>query len=598
MPMHASPDMNCGADRPTAAAARLGRRARGFGSAFRRDESGVMIAYSLFFFLIMLIVGGIGVDFMHYEMSRTRLQNTLDRAVLAAADLQQELDPASVVEDYLSKAGIDATLTGTPTVNAGLNYRDVAANATLDVPTQFIHMLGFDKLVAPAGAKAEERIEGVEISLVLDISNSMNSNNRLVNLKPAAREFIDAVMALAEHGDVSVSLIPYNTQVNAGKELLSHYAVTMEGPSDFGGISFDPFTGILTGGAQPHDYSHCVNFQDADFNSPALSTTDPLEQTMHFDYFTYYDPTDPTDWNRAAQNWPPQADEQSRPSFPPTGWEMPIPVCPTWDGTAITPWSVNDTELKNRIDGLVANGNTSIDVAMKWATALLDPGTQPVVTAMIADGQVDPLAAALPRAYDAQDVLKVIVVMTDGQNTNQYMMPDDMRTTLSDVYFDPPSGNFSIYYQGRLKYYWPHDNTWNNKAYGNTLPGVGTAVRLSYQELFAWVSAAQNAWYLYGAAEQSLGAGGRDRAWAEWYSNLTEKVDGATKDNRLQRICQAAKDNEVVVYTIGFEATANGNAQLRNCATSPGHFYTAAGTNITDVFQAIAVSITQLRLTQ
>ncbi|MEZ5716880.1 MAG: pilus assembly protein TadG-related protein, partial [Paracoccaceae bacterium] len=311
------------------------RRARRFG----RDESGVMIAYSIFFLLIMLIVGGIGVDFMHYEMSRTRLQNTLDRAVLAAADMQQTQDPVAVVEDYLAKAGVDAQLTGTPVVNTGLNYRDVAASATLTVPTQFIHMLGFNSLTAPGAAKAEEKIEAIEIALVLDVSGSMNSNNRLINLKPAAREFIDAVMDLTEEGDVSVSLIPYNTQVSAGPDLLKHYSYEIGGtntittlPSELGPVLAAGLQShLLTPGITQHDYSHCVNFDAASFGSTTIPTNVTLEQTMHFDMFSYAEST----------TWPPVADT------------MPTPLCNTSANADIMVMSTDDIALKNRIDDLV-----------------------------------------------------------------------------------------------------------------------------------------------------------------------------------------------------------------------------------------------------
>ncbi|MDU8929990.1 pilus assembly protein [Alisedimentitalea sp. MJ-SS2] len=516
---------------------------------FARDESGVMIAYSVFFFLIMLIVGGIGVDFMHFEMKRTRLQNTLDRAVLAAADLQQTLDPAAVVEDYLAKASINATLSSAPTVNTGLNFRDVAAHATLNVPTQFIHMLGIDTLSAPAAAQAEEKIEAVEIALVLDVSGSMRSNNRLVNLKPAAREFIDTMLGLAAPGDVNVSIIPYNTQVNAGETLLKHYNVSNE-----------------------HSYSHCVNFDTADFGTAALMTAQSLERTMHFDMFTY-----------------------SSGSFPPVASDLNSPICNTAAYSEIMTMEVNGTTLKNQIDALQAGGNTSIDIGMKWAATLLDPGTRPVITQMITDGDVDAVNAGKPLGYDEPNSLKVIVVMTDGQNTSQYMLPDHMRGTMSNVLYDTDSGRRSIlvaHTDGTIEYFWVDDETMNPEPYGNHDPGPKTAVRLSYQQLFAYNSVASNARYTYGPY---LGLG---TAWDTWYTNLPDRVNGTEKDARLQSICSAVKDNNVVVYAIGFEATANGNAQLSKCASSPSHFFNATGVSITDVFQSIAVSIAQLRLTQ
>jgi Flp pilus assembly protein TadG len=328
---------------------------------FAGDESGVMVAYSIFFLLIILMMAGMGVDFMHYEMKRTQLQNVLDNSVLAAADLQQDKDPATVVEDYFTKSGIDATLTGAPDVENRVNYRRVHAGAELQVPTQFIHMLGFDSLTAPAAATAEEAIEGIEVVLVLDISGSMNSNNRLINLKPAANEFVDSVLALTDPKDITISIVPYNTQVNAGAELLSNYNVTNE-----------------------QSYSNCINFENTDFFTTALSTTHQFDRVSHFDpwfrntkHSNTYSGNSHLSPGDSGYVYPPTV-------FPPTAASLTYSVCPVDDSSKILLMSNNATELHNKINSLVANGNTSIDVAMKWAGALIDPGTRPVVSGMIA----------------------------------------------------------------------------------------------------------------------------------------------------------------------------------------------------------------------
>ena len=44
---------------------------------FRHDEGGVMVAFSMIMLLLMLMIGGIGIDIMRFEMDRARLQNTL-----------------------------------------------------------------------------------------------------------------------------------------------------------------------------------------------------------------------------------------------------------------------------------------------------------------------------------------------------------------------------------------------------------------------------------------------------------------------------------------------------------------------------------------
>ncbi|MEI6098970.1 MAG: Tad domain-containing protein, partial [Alphaproteobacteria bacterium] len=84
----------------------LGARLRGF----CRDQDGALIIFGLMLFILMLMIGGLAVDLMRHENTRTRLQNTLDRSVLAAASLNQTRPPADVVRDYMLKAGLTEQL--------------------------------------------------------------------------------------------------------------------------------------------------------------------------------------------------------------------------------------------------------------------------------------------------------------------------------------------------------------------------------------------------------------------------------------------------------------------------------------------------------
>ncbi|TAG21449.1 MAG: hypothetical protein EAZ40_08960, partial [Rhodobacterales bacterium] len=58
---------------------------------FRDDEGGSMAIIMIFTFLAMIIFGGIAVDVMRFETRRVAMQQTLDRAALAAAGLPAAL---------------------------------------------------------------------------------------------------------------------------------------------------------------------------------------------------------------------------------------------------------------------------------------------------------------------------------------------------------------------------------------------------------------------------------------------------------------------------------------------------------------------------
>jgi hypothetical protein len=81
-------------------------------------------------------------------------------------------------------------------------------------------------------------------------------------------------------------------------------------------------------------------------------------------------------------------------------------------------------------------------------------------------------------------------------------------------------------------------------------------------------------------------------------SNAITKTSYGDKDDQLLAVCNAAKQQGVVVFAIGFEAPNEGRAVLQDCATADAYYYDAEGTTISDAFAGIASAINALRLTQ
>jgi len=86
--------------------------------------------------------------------------------------------------------------------------------------------------------------------------------------------------------------------------------------------------------------------------------------------------------------------------------------------------------------------------------------------------------------------------------------------------------------------------------------------------------------------------------YTNWLYNPTNVLGNATKNSRTSSICQATKDAGVIIFTIGFEADADGDATLLDCASSASHFYDVEGLEISEAFAAIATQINQLKLVQ
>ncbi|PSL20031.1 TadE/TadG family type IV pilus assembly protein [Shimia abyssi] len=584
---------------------------------FWREEDGVVVGFAIFLFLIILMVGGIGVDVMHSEMKRTRLQHTLDRAILAAADLDQTREPNAVVQDYFEKAGMTDYLSDV-TVRDGLNFREVEAAASSQHDTMFMKMVGVETLSVPASGTAVERIGNLEISLVLDVSGSMGSNSRLTNLKVAAKDFVQAMSDNTEDGTLSVSIIPYATQVAVPNNLFETLNASTTGDVD---VDTALDTGAADAASNQHGYSRCIHFESSDFASTELNPGDRWKQAVHFSPWSDFDGRD---------NDPKEL--------------VSSPVCRTDSGSEVLVLEDDVTTLKNYIDGLWASGNTSIDLGMKWGTALLDPSTQDVIDHMIDNDNVSNDFSGRPYEYDDAESLKVVVLMTDGKNTSQYYVHDNFRDGDSNIWWNDEEEKYSVYigtdhyddndngeYDDDL-YYWPFDDTWSDHPYGNgeitssewiehvetyckrynskkgeckkwgnrttyeevitTVSEDGEAVRLQYPDLWAYTSLEWN-------VEEHYEPWMNDsQAWDDWYYDVRKYVGSSTKNTRTKSICDAAKDENIIVFTIGFEAPDSGQAVLQDCASSDSHYFDVDGLEIRDAFAAIATSIRQLRLTQ
>lgn len=513
-------------------------RLRGFAGA----EDGSILPFSMMVLFLMILIGGLAIDVMRHEEKRVAIQQTLDNSVLSAASLKQELDPQTVVEDYFEKAGMSDYLTGVA-VDDGLNYRTVNAEASADTRPFFMKMFGVEDFVANADSGAEERISNVEVSLVLDISGSMNGS-RINNLRPAARDFIDTILNNSDPGKASISIVPYSAQVNLGPDLMAQFNASRIQP-----------------------YTSCVELPDSVFGSIDLSRTMTLNHNGHFDPF-YNTGSIRTEtncsWYDAWLNKP--VDQASN-------YVMPI--------------SSDATALKAKVTALRVGGNTSIDLGVKWGAMLLAPNSRPVTAGLIARGAVASNMAARPLDFDPYETIKVLVVMTDGENTTEYKLKSAYRTGNSHIWAaSAATGGSPIAYFNRANtandYYYLSDGQWRS-----TRP-AGHA-NLTWPEVFHLWSVQKVAYDFY---NRPMGTNTTTQ-----YNNMVEAVY-ATKNTRLQQVCSAAKEAGIVVYGIGFEAPTNGRTQVRACASSDAHYYDAAGLQIGTVFQSIANQITMLRLTQ
>jgi len=173
---------------------------------------------------------------------------------------------------------------------------------------------------------------------------------------------------------------------------------------------------------------------------------------------------------------------------------------------------------------------------MRWGAALLDPSSRWLNEALANNGTIAPQYANRPAEWDDGDTLKVVVLMTDGMITEQVR---------------PRRPQSSIF--GR-------DGVYPTEAEQDQL----NATHIS----------------------------ALDDAYRQRISTQNEN------SSDFDAACAAAKDNDIVIYTIAFETNAQGQNEMRRCASDPTNFFNAEGLELRYAFRSIAASIRSLRLTQ
>jgi Flp pilus assembly protein TadG len=559
---------------------------------FVRKEDGNIATFSILLFSLMVMCGGLAVDLMRYEHVRTALQQTLDRCTLAAAALKQTIDRKAVCQDYALKAGLTIPANAV-TVTQGQNFALVEAQAVIKQPTIFAGMLGIPEFDVPARSSAMQAITNVEIAMVLDVSRSMIlPETKLSSMKTAAKDFVTTVLAADTENRTSIAMVPYNGQVNLGSVLSAKYNVS-------------PIHNIVTS-------VHCVDLPASVYNTNTLSRTLAMPQTMYVDAFSSTE-TD-SNGNFTARNiWRAASDTSHAAPNVLNRW------CPQQPTNIVRLPSNNAATLRTQIDGLVGIGATSINAGMKWGMAMLDPANRPMFNEFRSAGQIPNYFNNRPFDYTVTgetnpDAMKIIVLMTDGENFPESRVNDAYRTGLSPFYRSS-DGVMSIRFQtgrpavaGSDQYFAPSlcsasttsptsnvpttCDAWRSGPVGNT-----PHVQMTWPQVFENQRLSYVAWQFYGRA-----LGTSDATRRSVYTNTLNAMRTQTTaddmNTQLDLVCDQARARNVVVYGIAFEAPANGKTQIQNCATSSTHYYEASTLNVATAFKSIATRISQLRLTQ
>ncbi|WP_397543489.1 pilus assembly protein TadG-related protein [Roseovarius salis] len=565
---------------------------------FADEDDGAAVILTLFCFIAMVLMAGLGIDTMRHEMERTRLQATLDSAVLAGAGAPRGTsvtDIKGIVEDYFGKQGMASYLHAIDTDGQGgdddivtsLNSTRVYAEASMSIDTYLMKLSGVETLSAAGKSEAQVRQPKLEIVLVLDVSGSMYGT-KLANLKSAAKEFVSTILGSSASGNTVISVVPFSWSATPSWTVFDTLAVD-----------------------RTHNYSTCLKFKDNDYNHATLTSgASSLSEGIPVDHMIYTSVYGTFDNLNDA-------------------WRS----CYTDDYMEILPYSISESALHAKIDSLQANGNTSGHQGINWGSALLDPTFRKVSGNLITSGEIDSSLTNVPADYDEPETLKVVVMMGDGANTTSYFFDQS-----NPKYRGKHSDLFLVKYQDRLFKYAYHiykqqrrsydESKCSNKKWECVYEAYGPEESVYYlrysgggwyysiedaqwitdtefnsldETLPGYISTEQLSWEMAWGLITPDYYGDVTGDWGPWNDFVgSEYETGTEKDMHMKNVCTATKTNGVVVYSIGFEVPSGGRAErvLTDCASSPNHYYPASTTDIGAAFSSIASNVQNLRLTQ
>jgi hypothetical protein len=438
-------------------------------SEFRSNEDGAMAIFVLFAFVMMLLFGGIAVDVMRFEMRRVALQETMDRATLAASNvvLPVTQTPQAVALEWFNTSGIGADELeyeySTPVITGEATTSSRKAKITSKVRSYnwFMHMLGQPYFEGPTVSSAQQGVSKIEVIMALDITGSMaeasGSTTKIEALRKAATNFVTILKFSKDASNnytiakdpnqlISIGMVPYSSNVNIPVELRDQFTVSHL--SSWDGIANQGVPGV-----------NCFEIPESTYGSLPLSRTDPIpmmavaqtgKSNPGVNITTIPNHTRGGIVERSYTA--PAIPSKNTNSF----------TCNHGDNFNTSPKNesasnlvamptTNITALKTQIEDLNPRGFTSIAVGMRWATALIDQSARDIYTAIIPapvpapPGGGNPMAGR-PANNSATDTRKIIVLMTDGDHVPSKYVLDAYKSGPSPIWRGTTDGRMAIEY--------------------------------------------------------------------------------------------------------------------------------------------------------
>lgn len=441
-------------------------------SDFRSEEDGGVTIFVVMLFVLMIMFGGIAVDVMRYEWRRVTLQETMDRAMLAAANLvlPPNQTPVSVAQNWFDVAGLGDELTvdySAPTLQgeATSSSRTIVGTARVRSYNHFMHLLDIPYFEGPVASGAQQGVSKIEVILVLDVTGSMSepsgTTTKIAALRTAARNFVNILKFNRDASGnytipkdpnnlISIGMVPYASNVNIPVPLREQFA----------------YTNIANWLGQPPGVPNinCFEIPETTYTQTFLSRTTPIPMAAVADTarsvpsFSTTNTTAGGTVTLGRATPPVVPNMNSNEVICNHGDNPSTSTNETTGNMVLMPTTVPST-VTNQIALLQPRGRTSIAVGMRWGTLLMDETARPIYSALRGG---EAAMAGRPSNNNDPETRKIIVLMTDGDHVASKYIRDPFKTGLSPIWRGA-DGNFAIRY-----------TSGGSALTGGTRPFIGT----------------------------------------------------------------------------------------------------------------------------
>ncbi|WP_196504126.1 TadE/TadG family type IV pilus assembly protein [Aestuariivirga litoralis] len=357
----------------------------------------------------LIVCAGAAVDYERAINARTQLAAALDSATLYAASYSvsnpgststklTQISQPYITQNYENTG--DSVVSNYVAVDNGAT---VTGSASVKLTTYFLSVVGQTTMSMDVSSTVQKSGINLEVALVLDNTNSMNSvnsktgNTAITDLRAAAAKFVTTVMP-ASQGQfyTKIAVVPYNNGVNMGTaaQAVAARGTVQAGTSTnpgYANYQFSTSSSLSANFVFTNYSTKCDNYP----STAVCKRTFPVT-------------------NCVTERTGAQAYTDAAMSAAPVGraYQTSSNGCTV---VPIVPLSTDATALNLSINSMLASNSTGGQVGIGWGWYALSPNVG------IWSG------SSVPSGYDklttsdtSKRVRKVMILMTDGEYNSAY----------------------------------------------------------------------------------------------------------------------------------------------------------------------------------